>query len=220
MGTNVNTGLGLIKTTIERVQNEKSLFNSALKKLINSSEKELEDFLERKIEKKISGILNLISGAEFLSLKASDGSRLIYQSTKTFKYSLDEDFVNWDLNKKGIDTVETKVQVHKMAADGNFMTIFKSLSGNWNQKWLSQNQVIDFCEQLSSWLQSDGGSTFFLCKIDETKKVDKKNPQKNLVVVRVYVRADGLSVRVDRLEDDRVWCASSLRRVVAPQLEA
>ena len=47
METQTNTGLGLIKTTIERVENQKSLFKSALKKLVNSSEKELSDFLGR-----------------------------------------------------------------------------------------------------------------------------------------------------------------------------
>lgn len=220
MENDVNTGLGLIGATIERVRNEKSLFGSALKKLVNSSEEELKDFLERKIEKKINGILRLISGEEVLSLKDSNGSRLIYQAANTFKSFLDEDFVKWGLTKKGIATAETKVQVHEMIADGNFMAIFKSLPGNWNQKCLSQNQVIDFCEQLPNWLRSDGYATMFLCKIDETKKVDEKDPQKNLVVVCVSVGADGLYVFVYRLEDDIVWRAGCAHRVVAPQLES
>jgi len=220
METNANTGLGLIKTTIERVQNEKSLFGSALKKLVNSSEEELKDFLDRKIEKKINGILRLISEEEVLSLKASNGSRLIYQSANTFKSYLDSDFINWGLNKKGVSIPETNIQVHEIVADGNFMVIFKSLPGNWNQKWLSQNQIIDFCEQLPEWLRADEYATFFLCKIDETKKVDEKNPQKNLVVVCVSVGADGLRVYVRRLEDVAVWDAANAHRVVAPQLEA
>lgn len=45
MDTTDNTGLGLIKKTIERVQNRKSLFVSALKKLLNSNEKQLAEFL-------------------------------------------------------------------------------------------------------------------------------------------------------------------------------
>jgi hypothetical protein len=45
MKTN-HTGLGLIKQTIERVQNEKSLFASALKKLVNTSEAGLQAFLD------------------------------------------------------------------------------------------------------------------------------------------------------------------------------
>jgi hypothetical protein len=48
MKTVDNTGLGLIKATIERVQNKESLFNSVLKKLVNSSEEELSNFLNDK----------------------------------------------------------------------------------------------------------------------------------------------------------------------------
>lgn len=45
METQNNTGLGLIKTSIKRVQNQKSLFASALKKLVNSNEEDLAKFL-------------------------------------------------------------------------------------------------------------------------------------------------------------------------------
>jgi len=162
-------------------------------------------------------ILRLLHGAESLELKASDGSRLIYQSADSFSF-LDENFVKLGLTKKGIATAETKVQVREMVSNGDFITIFKSLSGSWDQKCLTQNQIIDFCEQLPEWLRQDGYATFFLCKINDKKKVDEKNPQKNLVVVYVRVNADGLHVYVNRLENDRVWSASDLRRVVAPQL--
>lgn len=45
-----NTGLGLIKTTIERVQNQNSLFTKALKKLVNSNEKQLSAFLGEAVQ--------------------------------------------------------------------------------------------------------------------------------------------------------------------------
>lgn len=49
MDTTDNTGLGLIKQTIERVQNQKSLFISALKKLVNMNEKQLGEFLGKTV---------------------------------------------------------------------------------------------------------------------------------------------------------------------------
>jgi len=214
-----NTGLGLIKTTIERVQNEKSLFNSALKKLVNSSEEELDGFLKMKLEKKDkSNILSLISVGQNLVLKALDGSRLIYKAKKTFKSHIDSDFVGWGLNKSGIATPETPIQVHEMTGDGTFINIFSSLSGNWNQKWLSQDQVIEFCETLPTWLRQDEYATMFLCKINENKPIFEDKPQDNLVVVCVCVFSDGLSVCVDRLEDDAVWRGEYRHRVVSPQL--
>ncbi len=43
-----NTGLGLIKKAIERVQNQTSLFASGLKKLVNMTEPQLAEFLNKK----------------------------------------------------------------------------------------------------------------------------------------------------------------------------
>jgi len=213
-----NTGLGLIGAAIERVKNENSLFGSALKKLVNSTEEELDDFLKRKIEKQINSILRLISGGSTLTLKALDGSRLICKAKKTFKSFLDADFVNWGINKPGITTPETPISVHEMIANDTFLDIFRSLPGTWNQKWLSQNQVIEFCESLPDWLRQDGNATFFLVKKDENKPIDENSPEDNLVVVYVNVHSDGLYVYVYRLEFDNVWYGEDRHRVVSPQL--
>lgn len=219
-----NTGLGLIGATIERVKNENSLFGSALKKLVNSTEEELDDFLKRQIEKNEvkpktnEGILRLISGGQTLTLKALDGSRLICKAKKTFKSFLNADFVNWEINKPGIATPETTIDVHAMIANGTFLDIFRSLPGTWNQKCLSQDQVIEFCESLHDWLRQGGNATFFLIKKDENKPIDENNPEDNLVVVRVRVYPGGLYVRVYRLGHDGVWYGGDRHRVVSPQL--
>ncbi|MFZ4632014.1 MAG: hypothetical protein ACOYL8_02260 [Patescibacteria group bacterium] len=219
MNTTDNTGLGLIKAVIERVQNEKSLFNSALKKLVNSTEEELDDFLKRKITAKVTeGIIRLISGDSTLTIKALDGSRLIYNAKDTFKSGIDGDFVNWGVNNPGVATMEAFVQVHEMIGDGKLMDIFKSLPGTWNQKWLSQNQFIDFCETLPDWLRQEGYGTFSLIKKDENKPINEDNPEDNLVVVGVRVNSDGLDVYVNRLGDADVFDGQFRRRVVSPQL--
>ena len=213
-----NTGLGLIKTTIERVQNEKSLFNSALKKLVNSTEEELDDFLKRKIENKTKNILRLISGDHVLKLKASDGSRLICQSKDTFKYYIDPDFVNWGMNKPGIASAEISVQVHEMIENGTFMDIFQALPGNWEEKWLPQDKVVDFCDTFPNWLRQAGFATFFLVKKDENRPIDEKKPGDNLVVVIVRVHDGGLHVHVDRLGLANVWSGADHSHVVSRQL--
>lgn len=215
-----NTGLGLIKATIERVQNSNSLFTSGLKKLVNSSEEELSNFLNVnvKVENQANGILRRISGRHTLALKALDGKRLIYNSMKTFKASVDPNFKKWNLNKTGMATPETLVQVSEMVGDGTFMKIFSSLPGIWKQKWVSQNQVIEFCETLSNWLRHDEYDTMFLIKKDENKPINEDNPQDNLVVVNVCVHPVGLYVNVFRLENGYVWSGGRRRRVVSLQL--
>jgi hypothetical protein len=218
MKTTENSDLELIKATIERIQNEKSLFSIALKKLINFTKEELDEFMKREITAKVTeGILRLISG-NTITIKALDGSRLIYNAKDTFKSGIDGDFVNWGVNNPGVATPAAPVQVHEMISDGKFMDIFKSLPGSWNQKWLSQNQFIDFCETQSNWLRQEGYGTLALIKKDENKPIDEDNPEDNLVVVYVDVRSDGLLVYVDRLEDGDVWSGEYRHRVVSPQL--
>ena len=221
MNTNDNTGLGLIKAAIERVQNEKSLFNGALKKLVNSTEEELDAFLKMRLEiKPQQGILRLISEGKTLKLKALDGSRRICESKKTFRSFIDADFENWGIDKKGVATPETFVQVHEMFMNGTFMDMFLSIPGTWRDKYFSQDQVIEFCESLPDWLSQEGHATFFLIKKDENKPIDETKPEENLAVVYVRVRSDGLYVDVVCLEYDVVWGGRYRLRVVSPQLKS
>ena len=186
----------------------------------------LQDIVEGKFKEQVvknkaienPSILRLISEDGVLTLKDSDGSRLIYNAKDTFKSGIDNDFVRWGINNPGIATAKTPVQVCEIVQDGTFMDIFSALPGTWSQKWLSQDQVIEFCETLPEWLRQENYATFFLVKKDEKEPIDENNPQDNLVVVYVFVYSDGLSVCVRRLEYDRVWYGEYRRRVVSPQL--
>lgn len=166
---------------------------------------------------KPKGILRLGSGDYVLTIEALDGSRFICQSKKTFKSFIDEHFVGWGINKPGVATPRTPVQVREIVGDGTFMEIFRALPGTWNQKWVSQDQVIYFCERLSCWLQKKQ-ATRFLIKKDENKPIDEANPEGNSVVVSVSVDSGGLRVCVYCLEYDFVWAGVSRNRVVSPQL--
>lgn len=178
-------------------------------------------FVEAAENRKLSypkprGILHLISGDSTLIIEALDGSRLICQSKKTFKSFIDVHFVNWGINKPGVATPRTPVQVREIVGDGTFIDIFRALPGTWNQKWISQAQVIYFCSFLSGWLQNKQ-ATRFLIKKDENKPIDEANPGDNSVVVSVVVNSGGLHVDVNCLEYNFVWAGVSRRRVVSPQ---
>lgn len=168
--------------------------------------------------KKRDDILRLISGDHALALKALDGSRLIYKAKNTFASSIDSSFVNWGLNKNGIATPQTMIRVDEMTGAGGFVDIFQSLHGTWNQKWVSQNQVIEFCEGLPNWLRQAEVATMFLCKKDEYQPVDENKPQDNLVVVRVFVLSNDLvGVNVRHLENIPIWRGGYRRRIVSPE---
>ncbi len=153
-----------------------------------------------------------------LALKALDGGRLICDAKSTFKSGVDNKFVTWGINKLGVASSETLVQVHDIMQDSTFMDIFSALPGTWNQKWLSQNQVIEFCETFFEWLRRNGGTTIFLVKKDESKPVDEDKPLDNLVVVCVVVYSDGLGAFYRRLSLRSIWIGEHHNRVVSPQI--
>lgn len=220
MDTANNVKVRLIKAMIiERAKNEKSLFNKALQRLVNCTEEELDDFLKRKITPKVAGdILRLISGDSDLRLKALDGSRLIYKAEQTFVQCIDQDFVKWGANSIGIPTPETLIQVHEMINRGTTMDIFSALPGSWNDKWLSQNQVIEFCEVYPDWLRQNGNGTFFLIKKDENKPISLIKPENDFIVAGVYVYSGGLRIGADQLGGHNVWHGEYHYRVVSPKL--
>jgi hypothetical protein len=152
--------------------------------------------------------LRLISGNESLIIKALTGKLTIAEAKKTFKSYIDLDFKNWNLNKAGQKTGQIpKTDVYELVADATFVQMFGSLSDNLDKLVMSQSQIIEFCEKYPTWLRQDGYATFFLIKEDG-----------KYFVVSVRVGGVGLSVDVDRFEDDYVWGAERRRRLVVPQL--
>lgn len=204
MDTQNNTGLGLIKSTIERVQNQKSLFASALKKLVNSSEEEINAFLGKVAEK--LQFLKLISGGSKLILRALSGKEVIAKAKNVF-VSIDSDFKNWNADQQGPETKETECLVYEMEKDANFAQMFGSLNSDLEKLCMSQHQIIEFAKEHSAQLRKDGYATLFLFKAND-----------QFFVASVRVCPDGLSVFVRRFEFANVWDADDRIRVVVPQL--
>jgi hypothetical protein len=165
--------------------------------------------------KQQKSILRLISGDHELKLQASDGSRLICEATDVFNL-ISPNFVKLGINKPGAVTPEMLSNVHEIVGEGTFMDIFQELPGNWSQKWLPQDKVIDFCEKYPNWINREG-FIVLLIKKDEDKPIDEKKLDDNLIVVIVYVFSDGLNVNVFHLGDGHLWSGGFLHRVISPQ---
>jgi hypothetical protein len=155
-------------------------------------------------------ILKLISVGEKIMIESSDGKALISKAKNTFKSSIDFDFTNFKLNKAGIATYETLLDVYEMANDATFVQMFSELNSDLDKLAMTQAQIIRFCEKHPTWLRQEGYPTFFLIKVNG-----------EYFVVCVSMGSGGLDVHVYRLEDDSVsvWGAEHRHRVVAPQLE-
>lgn len=185
------------------IQNAGEAIALFVKAVSNRARKKMED---EKI-KKDSSIVQFISGGEKLMIEALDGKAYIADAKKVFKPYIDGDFKNWGLNQSGPATAETSLDVSEMIADGTFVQIFAGITSDLDKLVLTQAQIIRFCEKHPTWLRQEGYATFFLTKVNG-----------EYFVAHVFVLGVGLYVNVCRLEDDYVWSAEYLHRVVCPQL--
>ena len=144
---------------------------------------------------------------ETVSLPACNGSRHIAQAEDVFKYYIDSDFKNWNLDNVSATTPQTNVSVHEMIKDATFVQMFGCLGPDLDKLCLSQHQIVEFCQMHPARLREEGYATFFLFKEGD-----------QFYVADVHVYADGLRVRVDRLERGIVWFGECRRRLVVPQL--
>ena len=177
------------------------------------------------MENKIETQLHLL--VENLLIKELDGKLQICEAGDVFNAFISSNFQSLRISKDGLATSATFVQVHKNIKDGRFMKIFSALPGEWSQKYLSQNQVIEFCKTSSKWLAKKGRATMFLIKKDENCLINEDNPSDNLVVVHVYVCSSetsslnssfGLSVYFSRLDHDSVLRGTDHHRIITPQV--
>jgi len=216
-----NTGLGLIGATIERVRNDKSLFSSALKKLVNLPEEDLVKFLdsnygkppnpEKLWQKEHRNLVYPSNSHKNFSLKALDGRTTIGMSKDFFKYYVDSKFSLPDFNLSTVATPNTLLWGYLMKTSEHIFDTLRALPGDWEKKWLSQNQVLEFCRKYSF------PSVMFLCKMDEQKPVNEDYPGKNLFKVIVTQRgnaSNGRSVDAWEFDQGSVWQMNSSSLII------
>lgn len=176
--------------------------------VIQNSQEAIKLFIEalesRNKGGKQKNILSLLSEKLIIpSLPA--GWTTIARAKKTFRSFIDSDFKNWDLDNKQSASEETEVKVYELKQDVNFSQMFNSLNTDLEKLYLTQSQIIYFCERHFENLRQDGYATFFLFKENN-----------EFFVAEVYVNSDGLNVYVFRFEYDGVWFAEYAYRLVVP----
>jgi len=160
-------------------------------------------------------ITNLISFGKIIEIPACDGNRKIYQESSLFRSGIDHDLKK--LTLPGIITENTQVEVREMFKDGDFLAAFEGIPTDWNYKWLSQEQVINFRKQFPNWLRLGGNCTFVLIKKNEQLPFKILELTKNLAVLQIYVRGDSCSVSVRELDHPSIWKAKDRHRLIVPR---
>lgn len=148
-------------------------------------------------------ITRLISDHFYLTLPPTTGKRTIAQAGDVFTGGIDSHFTSRGLDLPGVQTEVTRIAVHEIVRNGKFKDIFADLT-----QWFTQDQVITFVECYAKWLRLNGWGILLPFAVSEERFVaDVHRYSDKATVVQLY-----------RLEEDFVWGAADLRRVVLPQL--
>lgn len=157
--------------------------------------------------KPTSGILNLISSGQPITIAPCDGTATLAQAADLFTDYLDDDFVSYGTDVPSAATPETAVEVYELVKDARLDQMFPSVSADLDRLCLTQHQIKEFVLDHQTWLHPEGWATFFLFKVGD-----------KFFVAGVYRHADGLEAHVSRFSHDYVWRAECRFRVVLPQL--
>lgn len=156
------------------------------------------------------------------SLPKLSGSQLIYKSDQVFSHFIDHCFFEQGMTKAGIATPKIKVMVYEIIRPTTFLKVFEELPGSWDEKWLSQHQVVEFCKLFPQALPPVDSFALFLCKKNENQSINQQDPQQNLAIAMVEQTSipgqdQGLSVLFLELQDFDVWFSPAKIRIIVPE---
>jgi len=175
-------------------------------------EKALDNILRGNFDARLS-ILKSVTDSKIV-IRALDGNRVICNQAMLFKGDIDPEFgINFTDNC--VATPETLIRVSELVEDGTFKDMFLSLPGTWDDKFMTQHQIVEFCEVRRDFLRRGGYSTFFLCKKNESKAINEEDLFDDLVVVDVTIDIGLLNITYHQF-DDRNWDAKNRYRVISP----
>ncbi len=99
-----------------------------------------------------------------LIIGPTDGSRVIAKAEDVFNAGIDGDFNNWGVNQPAELTEEMQICPYEMVIGNCFAQIFGSLSSDLRQLCLTQDQIIEICQNHRDHLRRIDQGNFFLTK--------------------------------------------------------
>jgi hypothetical protein len=170
-------------------------------------------------------ILRRIFEEREIFIEATRGSEIIPPATEIFCH-INQNFKDWELNKRSPDTLKTPVVVYEMVGSGNFQQIFDELFLTGKLPLLTQSQIKEFCLKHHDLLQPEFQTFFFFEKeksllkklLEQLRKLWFKEElvKGRYFVANIHVRPSGRYIRANRLDDDYRWRGDSHHRVISP----
>lgn len=130
-----------------------------------------------------SSILRPVPNGQNLMIPALDGQTKVEVNKVLESFIIHPGLVVLSEGRPGKSTPATALCASNIIRDATFLEIFGAIPGDWEHKWVSQNQAAEFYGNYPGWLSPC--MNFFLCKLDENLPVNPENLAENLFVLRV-----------------------------------
>ncbi|MFZ4648318.1 MAG: hypothetical protein ACOYMB_01635 [Patescibacteria group bacterium] len=143
--------------------------------------------------------MELISEKEqnqrILKIAALDGSKTISKSPNIFSGRVALSVKNHGL-VRSIITGSTILRAHALPLEKSLSAGFIGIDAkkSLEKKWVTQNQIVEFFENLPSWASGRDILLGFLCKRKETMFVDEKYPSANYFIIYIDPGSPGFPV--------------------------
>lgn len=139
-----------------------------------------------------------------ISINETSGERTIAESDRLFRRHIDHSFEKLGQSHIAVQKPKTRLCVYDLVKDGNFKDYFGSLPSNFDQLCLTQDQLIQFCEEYSEQF-IEGYTVFFLLK-----------ESSYFQVAAVSGTASGLMICLHYFKLQSIWETVDKLRLVVP----
>ena len=145
-----------------------------------------------------------------ITIEALDGKKTIATSKIKEVDTIDDAFFS-EYNQPGRATNRTDVMVYSVKTPVNFFGMLSSLGcSDLSKLWLTQAQIISFCENNPSLFKDDDFNTFFLCRSNDNSYAQ------TYFIVSVYFISGYKSIFWDDLGWDMHWTEPRGIHLVVP----
>lgn len=95
-------------------------------------------------------------------------------------------YTEWGMDKNpGLATPEASIQQYLVSNGKTLKDVFRSLPQDMEWRWMTQNQVVEFCLGHRDFIRNSKDVIVFFCKKDEKKPIYDRNLSEELIAIKI-----------------------------------
>jgi hypothetical protein len=152
--------------------------------------------------------VDVVNTFEKQLIRPLDGTRNIQNSMDILAYSWLQTmglpyYKEWGMDKNpGFATPEASIQQYVISNAKTLKDVFRSLPQDMEWRWMTQNQVVEFCLGHRDFIRNSGKDIIFFCKKDENKSINDRNLSEEVFAIGMVTIGGNTRIIINRLDYD------------------